>query len=191
MVPARLSTERLILRRFGRRDIDALTEAVTRSIGELHEWLPWARLDYSREDSSAYIRDSVASWREGRAFDFTIRRREAPDEHTGNISIWPVSRVGRAAEIGYWIRTDAVGAGFATEATEAMLELAFGDMHCHKVNLRIAAGNRQSERVAEKLGFSRDGVLRDELMVGGRWIDHTLYSLLEREWRQSSTLHEI
>lgn len=185
MIPDRMTSDRLILRRFARRDIDALTEAVSSSIAELNQWLPWAHLGYGKEDSASYIRDSVHSWREGRAYDFTIRLRSDLAVHIGNISVWSVSRMGRAAEIGYWIRTDRAGSGLATEACQRMLALGFDEMGFHKINLRIASGNRQSERVAEKLGFSRDGILRDELLVRGRWIDHTLFSLLEHEWRAS------
>jgi ribosomal-protein-alanine N-acetyltransferase len=62
-----------------------------------------------------------------------------------------------------------------------MVEKGFVNLGLHKVTLRIAQGNRGSERVAEKLGFTREGVLREELRINGVWIDHTLYSLLEHE----------
>jgi ribosomal-protein-serine acetyltransferase len=58
----------------------------------------------------------------------------------------------------------------------------------HKVVLRVAIGNDASERVAEKLGFSREGVLREELLIRGRWTDHTLYSMLDREHQTESPL---
>lgn len=182
MVPEVLTTKRLMLRRFNRRDIDPLLEAVTYSLPELNQFMPWAHLDYGREDAASYVRDSSQSWKEHRAFDFAIRRPEQPDRHLGNISIWQVSRMGRVAEIGYWVRTDATSSGVATEATTRLIELGFDELHMNKINLRIAAGNRGSERVAEKLGFSREGVLREELFIRGDWVDHTLYSLLEREW---------
>ena len=46
-----------------------------------------------------------------------------------------------------------------------------------------AKRNRASERVAEKLGFVREGVLREELLIRGIWTDHSLYSILEHEFR--------
>ncbi len=46
-------------------------------------------------------------------------------------------------------------------------------------------GNRGSERVAEKLGFSNEGTLREEVKVGSSWLDHTVWGLLEDEWRRS------
>ena len=183
MIPERITTERLVLRRFSRRDVDPLTEAVHASLPELRLWLPWAHSAYDREDANAFVRDSIAAWKEERAFDYAIRSQTDPDLHLGNISIWHVSKIGRSGEIGYWIRSDRTGGGIASEVTLRLLRLGFERLGLHKVNLRIAVGNRASERVAEKLGFSIDGVLRQELRVGGRWLDHTIYSMLVSEFQ--------
>ena len=182
MLPERLGTERLILRRFHRRDVDEMTSAVLSSLPDLERYLPWAHRGYGRDDAAAYIRDSVQAWKERRAFDFAIRFRDNPRVHIGNISIWHVSRLGRTGEIGYWIRSDHTTNGVATEATQAMMEAGFDRLALHKIVLRIAVGNRASERIAEKLGFVREGVLREELLIKGKWTDHTLYSILEHEF---------
>ena len=182
MLPERIETDRLLLRRFTRRDVDAVADAVLSSLPELEVFLPWAYRGYGRDDASAYIRDSIQAWKERRAFDFSIRLHDDPSTHLGNISIWHVSRMGRTGEIGYWIRTDRTTEGIATEATEALLRAGFDHLAMHKIVLRIAVGNRASERIAEKLGFTREGVLREELLIRGTWIDHSLYSLLEQEF---------
>ncbi len=184
MVPEVLTTERFVLRRFNRRDSEALWRAVADSLPELSKWMPWAHPNYARDEAAAYIRDSNQSWKEGRAYDFTIRTPNDPERHIGNVSIWQVSRLGRVAEIGYWIRTSDTSTGAATEVTRRMIDVGFHELSMHKINLRIAEGNRASERVAEKLGFSREGVLREELYIRDQWVDHTLYSLLEQEWRE-------
>ncbi|MEX1004825.1 MAG: GNAT family protein [Acidimicrobiia bacterium] len=181
MIPERITTDRLILRRFTRRDTDAVYSAVEASLPQLSEYLPWAHAGYVREDAASYIRDSISAWKEGRAFDFAIRLRSHPSHHLGNISIWHVSRLGRTGEIGYWVRSDHAGRGIATEATAALLDKGFMHLALHKITLRIADGNRSSERVAEKLGFTQEGVLREELRINGVWVDHTLYSILEHE----------
>jgi ribosomal-protein-serine acetyltransferase len=183
--PEQVETDRLLLRRFTRRDVDSLEEGVRASLADLHEWLPWAHMDYTREDAVAFIRDSIQAWRDGKAFDYAIRLHGQPDLHVGNISIWQTSRSGRIGEIGYWIRSDMLGRGYATEATGALTRVGFDNLLLHKVTLRIAVGNRGSERVAEKLGFTVEGVLREELLIRGNWVDHTLYTMLEREYRQA------
>ena len=177
------TTGRLVLRPFRRRDVETLVAAARVSLPQLSRWLPWAHARYGRADALRFIRDSVTAWAEGRAFDFTIRSQDDPETHLGNISVWHTSRREQAAEIGYWIRSDRVGEGIATEAAARVLQVAFEELRLHRVILRVAVGNRASERVAEKLGFLQEGVLRKEVLVAGEWLDHSLWGLLDEEYR--------
>lgn len=183
MPRATLETDRLILQRFMRRDATTLDEAIRASLTDLNQWLPWARMDYTSGDTSAFIRDSLQAWKEDRAWDYSIRYRDDPPRHIGNVSLWTVSKLGKIAEIGYWVRSDETGRGVCTEAVDRLLGEAFGAMGYHKAVLRIAVGNEASDRVAEKLGFTKEGVLREELLIRGNWVDHSLWSLLDREYR--------
>jgi len=176
-------TPRLELRPFRRRDVDALIAGVRDSYAELERWLPWVHRRYGRADGLRFIRDSAAAWVEGRAHDFAIRYRDRPDLHVGNISVWPTSQRERSGEMGYWIRTTESGRGVATEAGARILQLAFEELGMHRVTLRIAVGNVASERVAEKLGFVHEGLLRKEVLVKGEWLDHTLWAMLDEEYR--------
>jgi ribosomal-protein-serine acetyltransferase len=180
--PRARQTPRLLLRPFRRRDAGAVHEAVKPSLADLAQWLPWAHDNYSRGVSQAFVRDSISSWGDGKAFDFAIRFPQDPDRHIGNVSVWHTSRQNHVGEIGYWVRTDEHSQGICTEAVAAVLEVAFNELHMHKAVLRIAVGNRPSERVAEKLGFFMEGTLREEVRVGDTWMDHTLWSLLRSEW---------
>lgn len=183
MPRATLETDRLILQRFTRRDATTLDSAIRASLTDLNQWLPWARMDYASGDTSAFIRDSIQAWKEDRAWDYSIRFKEDPSRHVGNVSLWTVSKLGKIAEIGYWVRSDQTSRGICTEAVDRLLGEAFGSMGYHKVVLRIAVGNEASDRVAEKLGFTKEGVLREELLIRGNWVDHSLWSLLDREYR--------
>lgn len=175
-------TPRFALRPFRRRDVTSVHRAVEASLPELAQWLPWAAQNYSRTVTHNFIRDSISSWNDNKAFDFAIRRHDDPDRHIGNVSVWWVSRVNRVGEIGYWVRSDETSRGIGTEVTARALEIGFREMGLHRLTLRIAVGNRPSERIAEKLGFRLEGTLRDEVRVGNRWIDHTIWGLLDREW---------
>jgi ribosomal-protein-serine acetyltransferase len=180
--PTPRHTPRLVLRPFRRRDVGTVHDAVTPSLPQLSRWLPWAQPSYTRAVTQGFIRDSISSWSEGKAFDFAIRFPEDPDRHIGNVSLWWTSRQNQVGEVGYWVRTDEQSRGICTEAVAAILEVAFSELRMHKVVLRIAVGNRPSERVARKLGFTLEGTLRDEVRIGDRWVDHTVWSLLRGEW---------
>jgi len=176
-------TPRLVLRPFRRRDVAAIHEAVVASLEDLQLWLPWATRDYSRSVSQHFIRDSMSAWGEGRAFDFAVRKQDEPDRHIGNVSIWHTSKPNAVAEIGYWIRSDETRQGICTEAVAQLLSIGFEELRLHRVTLRIAVGNRSSERIAEKLGFLREGTLRDDVKIGTRWVDHSVWGLLSNEWK--------
>ncbi len=174
----------VLLRPFRRKDADALFEAASSSLPELNRWLPWAVLTWQHRDAMSFLRDSAAAWSEGRAWDFSIRRIDDPDRHLGNVSVWFTARQARVGEIGYWVRTDETGKGVATEAVARCLAVAFDELNMHRVVLRIAVGNVASEQIAAKLGFTREGLLREEVLVNGVWLDHSLWGLLEHEYRR-------
>ena len=183
MPRAQLETDRLILRRFTRRDAATMDDAIRASLTDLNQWLPWARMDYTTGDTTSFIRESIQAWKEDRAWDYSIRLRTDPGRHLGNVSLWTVSKLGKIVEIGYWIHSDETSKGICTEAVDRILEEAFDALGYHKAVLRIAVGNNASDRIAEKLGFTKEGVLREELLIRGNWVDHTLWSLLDREYR--------
>lgn len=185
--PTARTTDRFLLRPFERRDSLALLEAVRASLPELSHWLPWAHPRYGRSDAQSYIRESMRSWKEAKAYDFAIRGLDDPGRHLGNISVWFISRSFKTGEIGYWVRSDETSKGIGTEATRKALDIAFNELHLHRVILRIAIGNRASERVAEKLGFTREGVLREEIKVRGEWLDHSVWGMLEHEQHRTGT----
>lgn len=174
-------TRRLMLRPFRRRDVGAFHDAVSVSIDELQPWLPWIE-GYDRGFAQRFIRESVGSWAERRAYDFTVRPLEDLDRHLGNVSVWPTSQQNAIGEVGYWIRSDETGKGYGTEAAAVVIGIGFDELNLHKIVLRIAVGNDASETIAERLGFTYEGVLRDEVKVAGKWLDHTSWSLLESEW---------
>ncbi len=175
-------TDRLMLRPFRRRDVGTLHEAVVASMGELQPWLPWAD-SYDKGFAQRFIRESVGSWAERRAYDFTIRKIDEQDRHIGNVSVWPTSVQNEIGEVGYWIRSDETGKGYGSEAVGVVLGVGFEDMGLHKLTLRIAVGNIGSEAIAKRSGFTYEGILRDEVKIGDEWVDHSSWSLLASEWR--------
>jgi len=186
-MPPTVPTERLRLRRFRSGDARPLKEAVEESMPELSLWLPWAQGLYGMPQARLFIKSSNRSWRRGRAFDFSVTLKNAPGRVVGGVGIWYTSRIQRTGEIGYWVRTDLTGKGVATEAAGALLGLGFETMGLHRILMRIGVGNHPSRRVAEKLGFSYEGIAREELLVRGRWMEHEVYSLLEQEWQRCKT----
>ena len=84
--------------------------------------------------------------------------------------------------IGYMIDPACQRQGIATEAVSAMLDFCFGELGLHRAQAFMHPDNAASIALVEKLGFCREGLLRDHLRVGDFWRDDVLYGLLGTEW---------
>ena len=80
------------------------------------------------------------------------------------------------------------GAGLASEAVAAVVDRLFAELGVHRIEASVDPRNVASARVLEKLGFVREGTLREDCVVNGEVSDSWVYGLLRREWRQSSDL---
>lgn len=88
----------------------------------------------------------------------------------------------RTAELGYAIRRDRWGRGYATEAAAVILDYGFNTLGLHRVQAACGPDNVASQRLLDKLGFTYEGRMRDHVFTNGAWRDSLLYSLLEQEW---------
>jgi RimJ/RimL family protein N-acetyltransferase len=86
-------------------------------------------------------------------------------------------------EVGWVIRSDRQGRGYATEAARALLDFAFGALRCHRVVATCQPENPASWRVMEKLGMRREAHFRQALhQQSGEWWDEYFYALLADEY---------
>lgn len=96
----------------------------------------------------------------------------------GFVWLFRIDDVAGRGEIGYWIRPEEQGNGYATEAAELGLRYAFDERGLHKVMARVFEGNTPSRRVLEKLGFEEEGHLSEHYYVDGQYVDAYLFGLL-------------
>ena len=85
-------------------------------------------------------------------------------------------------EIGYTLHPDYWGRGYVPEAASALINLAFKELNLHKIELSCFGYNLQSQRVAEKLGFTLEARIRDRKDAQGNRCDDLRYGLLKSEW---------
>ncbi|MFB6205018.1 MAG: GNAT family N-acetyltransferase [Haloglomus sp.] len=106
----------------------------------------------------------------------------APDEPVGHIGIWRIDHVNGSAWMGAWIHPDSHGEGYAPRGTALVVDYAFEELDLHRLNAGVYEPNRPSQRVMEKLGFTREGVQRESIYIEGAWYDTYNYGLLREEW---------
>lgn len=149
------TTARLRLEPLGPGHIDAAYAAIDSSRPELRPWMPWAEIDLDGE--AEFLRGVEAAWDAGREYTYAMiqdgRFAGAAGLHVSTHLRWTGS-------IGYWVRSDAAGQGLATEAAADLVTLAFGELELQRLTILAGVDNTASQRVAEKLGFRREGLAR-------------------------------
>lgn len=89
----------------------------------------------------------------------------------------------QACHLGYNIAPDHEGRGLMSEAVEAIVELAFGQLNLHRVMANYLPSNERSRRLLERQGFIIEGLAPQYLMIGGKWQDHVLSAKTNHAWR--------
>ena len=158
----RIETERLVLRCFDPRDAAALKAAVDASLDHIRPWIPWAR------DEPQTLDQKVELLRQYRGkFDLGQDRLYGIFDRTESELLGGTGlhdRVGEGArELGYWIAERHARKGFTTEATTALVRIAFEIDLLERVEIHCEPENEASVAVARKLGFQHDGTLRARL----------------------------
>jgi RimJ/RimL family protein N-acetyltransferase len=100
----------------------------------------------------------------------------------GSVTLREPNEVWGVAEIGYMVDPAAWNNGYATDAVEGICRLAFEERRLNKVYATVYAGNDGSRRVLEKVGFTEEGLLRQEGFVDGEHVDVCRYGLLAEEF---------
>lgn len=179
MEPPILRTRRLELHPTAMHLFDGLWAAIEASLAELRPWMAWApgaQADNTRD----FVSLSEEKWSTGLDRPFTLVMDETV---VGQCSLDRVDPLANQCEIGYWLRSDLAGRGLMTEAASAVVEFGFTEMRLHRIELHAGIDNAASIRVAEKLGFRREGVVRERGLGAGGYYDMYVYGLLETDER--------
>ena len=175
-LPEQLVTDRLLLRPPRAGDGAELNRAVRESRSELRRWMPWAQRPSTVEASEAYCREAGANFAARKDLTLLLWLKDQPVLVGGSglhRMDWTVPKF----EIGYWIRTRFTGNGYATEAVRAIAGFARKTLKARRLEIRMDTRNRRSWRLAERLGFVLEGLLRqDARNPDGRLRDTRVYA---------------
>ena len=87
-------------------------------------------------------------------------------------------------ELACWLVPSERKKGYATEATQLMVDYLFLSKEIARIQAIVDVRNITSQKALEKTGFQREGTMRDESFDRGEWRDYYLYSILRREWKE-------
>ncbi len=109
---------------------------------------------------------------------FYVFLKENPETIIGTVSLYDISAPYSRADIGYKFSSDYHHKGYATEAVEKLIDIAFTDLNLHRLCARVQEENLPSIRLLTGLGFEKEGICRDYMRMNGKWVDHLQYSLI-------------
>lgn len=172
-----LETLNLRLRAFIDDDIDDVYASCTDA--ELQRWIPLPSpgLPYTRKDAEQWCREVAPSMRTGGDGQQWAMVEKKTGRLVGAVGLVRVLWPAMNTEVGYWVSPWGRGWGYATEATVAVSRWAI-DQGFRRVEIKAATGNTGSLRVAERSGFTFEGVERSAMPLHEGRTDLTVYSLL-------------
>jgi RimJ/RimL family protein N-acetyltransferase len=174
-----LTTERLTLRPFIADDaFDVEQLAGMREIADTTLNIPHP---YPHGAAAEWINTHRPAWNEGSNVTFAIVDN-ATGRLVGAISLM-IKREHRRAELGYWIALKLWNRGYATEASQRLIDFGFEVLGLHRIESRHFLRNPASGRVMKKVGMQPEGVERDWAIKWDRFETLAVYSILEPEWR--------
>jgi RimJ/RimL family protein N-acetyltransferase len=176
-----LAAERIALRRFTMKDLPVFV--AYRSDPDVARYQSW-EAPYPRATGARMIRDLLRVHPDtpGQWFQFGIELL-ATGELIGDCASCTDLVDSRQAEVGFTLRPEFQGRGYATEAAGALLGYLFGARAKHRVTARCDPRNAGSVAVLERLGMRREGHLLESTWAKGEWTDDLLFAILDREWR--------
>lgn len=160
--------------------VEMLFKVASESKKEVGIWMPWCHPEYKIEETKEWVNLQQAAWKDKAEFSFGIFESES-NNFVGGCGINQINWIHKIGNLGYWIRTDATGKGYATAAARLCAEFGFLDLKLNRIEIVAAKDNISSQKVAEKTGARKECLARKRLVVGDQVHDAFVYSLLEED----------
>ncbi|MEG9298453.1 GNAT family protein [Mangrovibacillus sp. Mu-81] len=179
VIPERLlSTERLRLREMVERDWKEVHDYASQEI--VCQYQPWG--PNTVEDTKVFMKEVIAdTMKEPRTrFMFAILMKE-DNRLIGAIEL-NIQVHHKYGELGYIVHPEYWGRGVASEAARKVIELGFKHFQLHRIQATCDPNNIASSRVLVKIGMTKEGVIRENLLIKSGWRDSAMYSVLMDEY---------
>lgn len=171
--------DELTLRMLSGRDAEPLYQLTDQSREHLKKWLPWLDEIHSVDDSLSFIKNSFQLYNDRKGITAGIFWF---DQLVGVVGFNELDFKNKTGYIGYWLGENYQGKGIMTKAVSSLITYGFSDLSLNRMDLRAAKENLPSRAIAERIGFKKEGQIRQAEWLYDRYVDHIVYGLLKDEW---------
>jgi len=147
----------------------------------LGQWLPEWDLQKSVEDCRTLIKSVLEQFAANAGFTLGIWYK---GRLAGVVGAGRIDWENRSTNLGYWLGESYQKKGLATGACRAVIDYMFSELQLKRLEIRCATNNPRSRAIPKRLGFTKEGVLRQSQAFNDHYLDIEVYGLLAEEWNQ-------
>ena len=167
------------LRPLSLKDADELFALTIKNKNHLKRFLTWIKDDCSIDDTKKFIIESLEKETSGKILPRAI---VSNNKIIGMVGLNGINQ-DKNAEIGYWIDEGEQGKGIVTEATKRIITQGFNELNLNRIGLRCAVINTKSCAIPKRLGFTKEGISRQTVLIQDKFLDMEIWSILNDEGR--------
>ncbi|HET7733261.1 MAG TPA: GNAT family protein [Paludibacter sp.] len=169
--------EDVLLKEIGLEDVEDIFDTIDFEREYLSEWLPFVELTTDISYTRTFIKNYLNS--EIKDLTFVIHYK---NKFVGLVGFKDTDSDNMKTEIGYWLSESYQHKGIITRSCKKLIEYAFDELKMNRIQLKAATGNIKSQAVAERLGFTREGIERQGELHTRGFVDLVVFGLLKQDW---------
>jgi ribosomal-protein-serine acetyltransferase len=162
------------------RHADEIHAILTHNVSHLQVELPWLHDQLTLSDATEYIQAGLDRFAVNNGLRAGIWYA---DQLAGIVSLHSVVWPDRKASLGYWLGESFQGKGLVTKSCRALVNYALSELKLHRLEIQCATENWRSRKVADRLGFTQEGILRQSWWTRDHFMDMVVYGLLVPDWK--------
>ena len=163
------------LRKIKVEDSKELFQLIESNRAYLRNFLPWLDVCRTELEELRFIEELTEKFLDSKSLDLSILYN---GKIAGVCGTHEIDWSNRKTSLGYWIGETFQGHGIVTQSCESLIKYIFDELKLHRIEIYCAVDNLKSQKIAERLGFKKEGVLTDAENLYGKYIDLILYSLI-------------
>lgn len=178
MFSYKINTE-LSLKILEKNNAEELFELIDSNRSYLREWLGWLDKMKEVEDAQSFINDTRKQFAGNNGFKAGIWYK---GKLVGIIGLHEIDWEDKKTEIGCWLDQNHQGKGLVSKSCRHILNYCFEELELNKVEIHCAEQNFKSRAVPERLGFTKEGIIREAQLLYDHFVNHVIYGMLKTEW---------